>query len=378
MNVLFLTPNWPSPSELWLHRMIEMLEASTVAIATFAPKESKWRGRIPAVDLLPGLSRPATKLRLTSLVSGLGNRCLLDTLTKYKVDAVFCHYANCALNFQKVWDTTSIPLFVHCHGFDVTWNYRLPHFPYVRIFGERYKERVVRLAERAIMIANSKFTKKRLEAAGVPSDRIFVKYIGVPVAPECPRIKPETNLQILYLGRFIDCKGPDLTIRSFDAACKRGLQGELTMAGSGAALKQCMRLAGQSEFASRIHFPGVVNEQQGAFLREQASIFTAHNRIGPLTGQEEAYGVSVVEAMAAGLPVVTGISGGVCETVVDGETGILFEPGDVDAHARALLGLGSDFDLRKRMGTAGWQRAREHFSLEREGTQLQAIFQPRS
>lgn len=375
MNVLVLTPSWPSPPELWLHRMIEMLEESTVAIATFAPAEPKWRGKIPAVDLLPGFSKTARKLRLTAVVPGLGNRHLQNALVKYKADAVFCHYANCALSFQSVWDRTSIPLFVHCHGFDITWGYRLPHFPYVRIFGERYKESVIRLSERATLIANSEFTRRRLEKAGVSRGRIVTKYLGVPVASEGPVRHPSLSLRILYLGRLIDFKGPDLTIRAFDAACKRGLNGFLTVAGTGAAIKECVRLARRSQFSERIQFPGLVNEEQGATLRSESHVFTAHNRMGPHTGQEEAYGVSVVEAMAAGLPVVTGRSGGVCETVIDGETGILFEPGDVEAHAAALISLANDSGLRSRMGYAGWQRARERFSLEREAEQLRAMFE---
>ncbi|MCP4891255.1 MAG: glycosyltransferase family 4 protein [Planctomycetaceae bacterium] len=375
MNVLFLIPNWPAPSELWLHRMIEAIEPSTVAIATFAPGETTWRGRVPAVDLLPGLSGPARKLKLTSLAPGIGNRSLRRVLEQYKVDAVFCHYVNCALNFQRVWDTTSVPLFVHCHGYDVTWDYRLPWFPHVRVFGKGYKNRIRRLAERAKLVANSHFTRQRLEAAGIPGERIIVKYIGVHVPDAYPQQNSDTEFEVLYLGRLVDFKGPDLTMRAFELACEQGFRGKLTIAGDGMDFKKCSRLVHQSRFASRIDMLGVVSAEQGASLRARASIFTAHNRVGPITLQEEAYGVSVVEAMAAGIPVVTGSNGGVCETVVDGETGILFEPGDVAAHAEALLRLANDAKLRATLGSGGWHRARKCFSLDREAAQLRSMFE---
>jgi glycosyltransferase involved in cell wall biosynthesis len=52
--------------------------------------------------------------------------------------------------------------------------------------------------------------------------------------------------------------------------------------------------------------------------------------------------------------------------VADGETGTLVEPGDVEAQAAAFLHLAQNPDIRQRMGEAGWRRASEHFSIERE------------
>jgi len=116
-----------------------------------------------------------------------------------------------------------------------------------------------------------------------------------------------------------------------------------------------------------------VDADTGARLRREADIFTAHNCTGEVTNQEEAFGVSFAEASADGLPVVTGRSGGIPEIVEDGVTGILFEPGDVEAHAEALLMLASDPERRARMGEAAWRRARERFPLSNEGPGLRTI-----
>lgn len=72
----------------------------------------------------------------------------------------------------------------------------------------------------------------------------------------------------------------------------------------------------------------------------------------------------MVEAMADGLPVIGGRSGGVSETNIDGQTGLLFNPGDISAHADAMRTLASDPSLRQQMGTAAWRRASEHFAVE--------------
>ncbi|WP_437731803.1 glycosyltransferase [Sorangium sp. So ce1335] len=72
-----------------------------------------------------------------------------------------------------------------------------------------------------------------------------------------------------------------------------------------------------------------------------------------------------LEAMAEGLPVVATAVGGMSEQVVDGVTGRLLPPGDAEAFAAALVELAGDPERRARMGAAGWERARERFSLER-------------
>ena len=83
---------------------------------------------------------------------------------------------------------------------------------------------------------------------------------------------------------------------------------------------------------------------------------------------------AVMEAMAAGKPVVAYEDGGVPEMVVDGETGRLCRPGDSDDLTRAILGLAGDEALRKRFGEAGRRRARELFSVERHVNRMEAAF----
>jgi glycosyltransferase involved in cell wall biosynthesis len=76
----------------------------------------------------------------------------------------------------------------------------------------------------------------------------------------------------------------------------------------------------------------------------------------------EGFGVACLEAMAHGRPVVASGVGGLLDLVVNGETGIVVEPGNVPALRAALERLLADRDLRRRMGEAGRRRAAEHFS----------------
>src|SRR5207249_10069750 len=97
------------------------------------------------------------------------------------------------------------------------------------------------------------------------------------------------------------------------------------------------------------------------------------NCLGLISNQEESSGVSFAEAMAEGLPIVSGRSGSLPEVITDGVHGILFEPGDVDAHADALLRLASDPELRAQMGQSGWERVRDNWSLQNEVKELRSI-----
>jgi glycosyltransferase involved in cell wall biosynthesis len=82
-----------------------------------------------------------------------------------------------------------------------------------------------------------------------------------------------------------------------------------------------------------------------------------------LSSRSEGLPMAILEAMAAGLPVVATAVGGIPELVADGETGLLVPPGDADALAEALRRLVADPELRRRLGDAARTRVEERFSL---------------
>jgi len=102
---------------------------------------------------------------------------------------------------------------------------------------------------------------------------------------------------------------------------------------------------------------GFVPRAELATLYARAAVFACPSH-------REGFGVACLEAMAHGRPVVASAVGGLLDLVVDGETGIHVEPGDVTGLRSALQRLLGDGELRRRMGAAGRRRAAERFSWD--------------
>jgi glycosyltransferase involved in cell wall biosynthesis len=120
----------------------------------------------------------------------------------------------------------------------------------------------------------------------------------------------------------------------------------------------------REELEAEIEALGLTEEVRLAGERRDVPELLAAADVFVLSSASEGMPVSVLEAMAAGLPVVASGVGGVPELVADDETGILVEPGEPDALAGALLRLVRDPDLRRRLGGAGRARVEEQFDVD--------------
>jgi len=118
-----------------------------------------------------------------------------------------------------------------------------------------------------------------------------------------------------------------------------------------------------------VHFVGLVTEQDLNRLYLEAALYV-------YPSPEEDFGMGIVEAMAAGTPVLAWNNGGPTVTVVDGVTGFLIEPYDERAFAMKMLHLATDPFLAEKLGRAGYQRAMQLFSYDRHNKILEeALFE---
>lgn len=360
--VAVVAPQLSKPSHLWMRRQLAAFATDIGTVVTTPGHRPAAPHGMEVVELLAARGRSRPLRMLWRILNGAR---ILAATRRPGVKAVLVHYLTTATKYRRLWRWTGKPVFVHCHGYDISWELRHPHTGDLK-HTPGYMDEVRALANRIHFIANSHWTADRLRSIGIPDERVHVKYFGVATASMPPRrTEREEGVRVLYLGRLVDCKGPEQVIRAFELACDQGLQGSLLIAGDGPMRQTCTNLLEASPHRARIHMLGAVTTQEGARLRAEADLFTAHNLKGR-SGQEEAFGVTFLEAMAAALPVVATRSGAVPEVVVDGETGILLKPGDVEAHAQALLRLAGDPELRRRLGQNGWERAHSLFTEEAE------------
>jgi len=126
-----------------------------------------------------------------------------------------------------------------------------------------------------------------------------------------------------------------------------------------AARGQKLVVAGDGPLRARV--PGAL----GFVPHDELDQLYARAAIVACPSHREGFGVVCAEAMAHGRPVVAGAVGGLLDLVVDGETGLLVQPRDVQALRAALLKLLGDSELRRRLGEAARERARSLLSWER-------------
>jgi rhamnosyl/mannosyltransferase len=160
----------------------------------------------------------------------------------------------------------------------------------------------------------------------------------------------------LFVGRLVYYKGLSLLLNALD----RVPAANLVIVGEGPLRKELQRKIQQNGLTGRVRLAG---ELPGAQLRQ----IMQHARalVLPSDQPSETFGVVQLEAMAAGLPVISSeLPTGIAEVNLDRQTGRVVPPGDVESLAAAMAEILADSSLARRWGEAGRHRVRQHFTLE--------------
>lgn len=277
-------------------------------------------------------------------------------LKRHLVRVVMGEYLDFSLQWLDVAQELGIPFFAHSHGHDVN----------DRLHDEKWRAAYLRYNDAGQIIANSYASRNALLAAGLDASRVHVVHLGVDV-PSVPVTRPERReIRCIAVGRVVPDKAPILLLDSF----RRALAGcpglRLDYVGAGPLSPAVTDFIRALDLGEAVVAHGELPNAAVLTLLHNADIFIQHS-------VQEGLGVAILEAMAQGLPVVATRVGGIPESVADPTTGFLVEPGDTFAMAERIVALARDPDLRRRMGLAGWQRAKECFTWERERAELLKI-----
>ncbi len=165
---------------------------------------------------------------------------------------------------------------------------------------------------------------------------------------------PDEKL-LVHISNFRPVKKVEDVIRVFDRVSQR-LGARLLMVGDGPDRPAAVELAAELGLTGRVSF-------LGSFPRIEDVL--AVSDLFLLPSVKESFGLSALEAMASGVPVVASRIGGIPEVVEDGVSGSLLEPGDVDGMADAAVELLSDPETHARFARAARTRAVSRFSEDR-------------
>lgn len=161
------------------------------------------------------------------------------------------------------------------------------------------------------------------------------------------------TLNILFVGRFEERKGLIHLLKAYHRLRKRKVDARLLVVGGGSKAREYRRFIGLRGLRD-VEFLGRVSDEDKARYFASADIFCAPN-----TGQES-FGIVLLEAMAAGVPIVASDIHGFKNVVQRNVQGLLVEPRNPRALAAALYTLARDPDLRHEMGEAGRAKAPEY------------------
>ena len=163
------------------------------------------------------------------------------------------------------------------------------------------------------------------------------------------------DLLIGMAAQFIERKGHRFAVEAFARLNRAHPRARLLLFGSGPLLDRVRAQVADAGIGRRVRFPGFRDDLAALLPSLDLLVHPA---------LKEGLGVILLQAASCRLPIVAAAAGGIPEAVIDGETGWLVPPGDANALETALGRMLGDAEQRRRMGQAGLNHMRAHFSID--------------
>lgn len=225
-------------------------------------------------------------------------------------------------------------------------------------FGKVLPVSVAKIIDREVRSIYGKKLKTKVIYCGINSAKFIQRPIQQP-------FKRSNSVVILHIGSFIPVKNHKLLIEAFSNVEKLIPQTFLWLVGDGAERPKIEEMVKSKQLMGKVRFLGIRSDIPN--ILAQADIFV-------LCSNSEAFPVSILEAMASGLPVIATAVGGVPEAVIDGETGILVPPNNPEALSKAMLKLTTNPTFRQQMGMNARQRAISLFDINQTVREYERLY----
>ena len=230
----------------------------------------------------------------------------------------------------------------------------------------RYVERALaRRASRIVAITDA-LARFQVERVGLPANKIEVIHYGLDQLPAAWGTNAADDLSddakvLLAVCRLEPQKGVDVAVHALPAIVTRHPEARLVVLGEGPERQTLETLARSLDVP--LHLPGRVPDVAAWLRRADVLVHPA---------RWEGFGLALLEAMLASLPIVASRVSSIPEIVIDRETGLLVPPDDPDALARAITDV---LDNPSDYGAQGRQRAHAEFSVARMADRTLAVYE---
>src|SRR5690554_1620536 len=302
---------------------------------------------------------------------------LTNRLKALDVRLVHAHFGTDA---TKIWPSVKaagLPMLVTLHGFDINVRREWWEAGHGGLRGRVYPRRLLKLAQDPTVsfIAVSNAIKQRAVEYGIPEDKITVSYIGV----DTQRFKPgglpilQRKKRILFVGRMVEKKAPLMMIHAFAQLQSQISDAELVMVGTGPLLDDAKRLA--KTLNANIQFLGSCTSSEVLVQLHQARCFCLPS-ITAKNGDAEGLPISILEAMACGIPIITSARGAVNEAVIGWRNGICFTELNQNELLSSLTRILTDDLLAISLASSARITAEDFFSIQEKSKELENIYPP--
>ncbi len=357
MNLAILSTNKNKYSETFIHNHVKLLPGTIHFLFDgYLPKLVSRDKGLTSFSLIEFNHKKISsffKKRIVSEKEALES-AIEYYLKKHKINAILCEYGPSGVEIMLIAKRCNIPLIVHFHGYDA---YR---HDILNSYGKQYKELFSIASD---IIAVSKHMVEQLKALGCPQNKLHNLCYGINTTIFKPKLSVISNPVFIACGRFVEKKAPQLTIKAFELVLMKVSNAKLIMIGDGELLDECKTLTKQLNISHAVEFKGVLSQLEIAEQFNRAIAFVQHSIITP-QNDSEGTPLTILEAMASDLPIVSTLHGGIIDVVINEETGFLVEENNYEQMAEKMLHLTQYPDIANAMGLKASAHINENYTIE--------------
>lgn len=375
-TVAHVTNSYFRFSENWIHTQIKHLDDWQPLVLTHKTEN---------LDLLDWLPNVFARKEELSILLEFSDKILNKGLGFYpsyyfrarkeNIKLIHAHFGTVGYQGLALSSILNVPLVTTFYGLDAS---KVP------VVNPKWRTRYQRLfAKGTLFLAEGNAMKRQLIELGCPSDKIKVQHLGIevdqfPVRKEYV-VRPELN--ILMAGRFVEKKGFIYGLKAFDKFLSKDNKGKLTIIGDSDGSEEGKKVKAElykyvleNNLDEQVVFRGIVPLSLLKAAYYEHDVFLSPSVVASNGDNEGGAPVSILEAAATGMPVISTKHCDIPEIVIHGETGLLADERNYKSLANLLETIYTSRNFTKKIGISSAEWVKKNYDAKKQGIKLSKIY----